>query len=137
MSRLREVTSFLLDEARSRAVPSAKAVATALRCLPRFLLEKGHVTVSLADAVPAIAHWQSSLPRAVAADTVERLLAGCDRRTAIGRRNYAILLVFARLGLRAGEVAALTLDDIDWRAGEVKVRAGKTRRRERMPLPTT
>jgi site-specific recombinase XerD len=131
----REVTSFLLDEAGCRAVPSAKAVATALRCLLRFLLEKGHVTVSLADAVPAIAHWRSSFPCAVPADTVERLLAGCDRRTAIGRRNYAILLVFARLGLRAGEVAALTLDDIDWRAGEVKVRAGKTRRRERMPLP--
>jgi site-specific recombinase XerD len=131
----REVTTFLLGECQTRRVPSAKAVATSVRCLLRFLLREGKVSVGLGDAVPTVANWRAALPRGVDSVTVARLLASCDRRTAVGRRDYAVLLVFVRLGLRAGEVAALTLDDVDWRAGELLVRAGKTSRLERMPLP--
>ena len=84
--------------------------------------------VELASAVPTVAGWRRSLPRVP-------LLGSCDRESETGRRDYAILLVLARLGLRAGEVAALGLDDVDWRAGELVVPAGKTRRRDRLPLP--
>ena len=92
-----EVTSFLLRQCRSRAVPSAKAVATAMRCLLRFLLQEGKVSVPLVHTVPTVAHWRSSLPRGVEPATVRRLLASCDRRTAVGRRDYAILVLFAAL----------------------------------------
>ncbi len=89
----------------------------------------------LAQAVPPVAGWgASSLPRWVAPEQVEALLAGCDRRTAPGRRDFAMLVVMSRLGLRAGEVAAMQLGDINWRAGEIVVH-GKGRREERMPLP--
>jgi integrase len=74
------------------------------------------------------------LPRALEGELVARLLAGCNRQSATGRRDYAILLLLVRLGLRAGEVAALELEDIDWRQGEVTVR-GKGHRHERLPLP--
>jgi integrase len=89
----------------------------------------------LAAAVPTVASWKlASLPRAVDAEVVARLLECCDRGTVTGRRDYAILVVLARLGLRAGEVAALDLGDVDWRAGEVTVR-GKGSRYERLPVP--
>jgi len=81
------------------------------------------------------AGWRgSSLPRALGRDDVARLLVSCDRGTAVGRRDYAILTLLVRLGLRAGEVAALELQDIDWRRGEIVIR-GKGRRQERLPLP--
>jgi integrase len=90
--------------------------------------------LELDQAVLSVAGWNPSLPRAIDAALVARLLASCDRRTAIGRRDHAILLLLARLGLRSGEIVALELDDIDWRAGEIVVR-GKRRRRDRLPLP--
>lgn len=80
--------------------------------------------------------WKlATLPTYLSASQVQKVLDGCDRATAIGRRDYAILMMLAKLGLRADEIATLTLDDIDWRAGEMLVRA-KGRRRARMPLPT-
>jgi site-specific recombinase XerD len=89
----------------------------------------------LAGAVPSSASWRlAGLPRALEPWQVQRLLGSCDRRTAAGRRDFAIMTVLARLGLRAGEVAGLELDDLDWRAGEIVVR-GKGRRSERLPLP--
>jgi site-specific recombinase XerD len=82
-----------------------------------------------------VANWkQSSLPRALPPEQVEQVLASIDRKTAIGRRDYAILLILARLGLRAGEIKALTLEDLDWREGLITVR-GKAGRLSQIPLP--
>jgi integrase len=89
----------------------------------------------LAVAVPSVAGWSlSSLPKALGRDQVAALLTSCDRATSTGCRDFAILTLLVRLGLRAGEVAALALDDIDWRRGEISVR-GKGRRHDRLPLP--
>jgi integrase/recombinase XerD len=110
-------------------------VVTALRALLRFLHLRGHVAGTLADSVPAIAGWRrESFPHILQAGEVARLLGSCDRRTAVGRRDYAILVLLARLGLRAKEVAALTVDDMDWRVGEILI-SGKGNRHERLPLP--
>ncbi len=113
-----------------------KRLAAGLRTFLRFLYLEGLIEMPLAEAVPAVAGWRgASLPRWVAPDQVARLLRSCDRRTAMGRRDHAILLCLTRLGLRAGEVAAMRLDDIDWRAGDVVVR-GKGATQERLPLPS-
>jgi integrase/recombinase XerD len=129
------VTEFVLRECRRRSIGSAKDVVAALRSLLRFLHVEGLTPGQLAPAVPTVAGWRgSSLPRAVGPDEVGRLLASCNRVTAVGRRDYAILKLLVRLGLRAGEVAALELEDVDWRRGEIVVR-GKGRRQERLPLP--
>jgi len=89
----------------------------------------------LVGAVPSVAHWRlAGLPRALDADQVRRLLASCDQTSTAGRRDFAILMLLARLGLRRGEVAAIELGDLDWRAGEILVR-GKGNRHERLPLP--
>ena len=132
----RDVTEFVIAHCSSgRFVPAtAKNLIGGLRSLLRFLHLAGFIPIGLADAVPSVAGWRlASLPRALDAATVARLLASCDRTTVIGRRDLAILTVLARLGLRAGEVARLRLDDIDWRAGELTVR-GKGATIERLPL---
>jgi site-specific recombinase XerD len=93
------------------------------------------VTLDLAAAVPTVANWaMASIPRAIAPDQVRQLLASIDRSTAKGRRDYAIILLLARLGVRAGEVVSLELDDIDWRAGQLSVHR-KGGERGRLPLP--
>jgi integrase/recombinase XerD len=110
-------------------------LVTALRSLLRFLHVEGLIEQPLAAAVPSVATWKlAGLPKTVDADQVAALLASCDQRSVAGRRDFAILTVLVRLGLRAGEVAALRLDDIDWRRGEITVR-GKGNRCERLPLP--
>lgn len=130
-----QVTAFMVGYCRDRNTWSAKAMVTALRTLLRFLHVSGRTPVLLAGAVPAVAGWRlASLPRGLTAAEVERLLGGCDRGTVTGRRDYAILTVLARLGLRGAEAAGLQLADIDWRAGEVAV-CGKGSRVERLPLP--
>lgn len=130
-----QVTAFMLDYCRDRNRWSAKAMVTAVRSLLRFLHVAGQVPVPLAPAVPAVAGWRlASLPRGVDAAVVTRLLDSCDRDTVMGRRDYAILTLLARLGLRGGEVADLEVGDVDWRGGEVSIR-GKGRRIERLPLP--
>jgi site-specific recombinase XerD len=123
----------VLEQCAARSVGSAKNVVMALRSLLRFLHVDGVTVGDLSGAVPAVAPQPRSLPRALEARVVARLLASCDRRTRTGRRDFAVLIVLARLGLRAGEVAAIELQDIDWRRGEVLVR-GKGGRRERLPL---
>jgi len=131
-----DVTGFVLSACPGRAVGSAKLIVCALRSLLRWLHLSGQVPTSLASAVPSVAGWRlSSLPKGLEPGQLRRLFAGCDRRTGTGRRDYAILLLLSRLGLRAGEVARLGLDDIDWRHGELVVR-GKGDRDERLPLPT-
>ena len=98
-------------------------MTTALRSFLRFARYRGDLHNDLAACVPAVANWsQSTLPRALPSAQTERVLAACDRRTAVGRRDYAILLLLARLGLRSGEVKTLTLEDLDWQAGLITVR---------------
>jgi integrase/recombinase XerD len=128
-----DVSAFMLEQSTCRGAGSLGNVITGLRALLRFLYLRRHTSVPLA-AVPAVATRRPEASRTLSTGEVTRLLDSCDRRTAIGRRDHAILTVLVRLGLRAGEVAALTLQDIDWRAGELVV-AGKGGRRDRLPLP--
>jgi len=130
-----EVSGFALAECTTRTVGSAKYIVCGLRALLRFLYVAGFTDRQLEAAVPKVAGWRlAGLPKAIGPDDVTRLLASCDRRSTFGRRDFAVLSVLARLGLRAGEVAAMELADIDWRAGELVIR-GKGRRQERLPLP--
>jgi len=131
-----EVTEFVLVECAPRSVGSAKYIVCGLRSLLRYLYIAGHTAAQLEAAVPKVAGWRlTGVPVTFGRAEVSRLLASCDRRSTFGRRDYAVLSLLSRLGLRAGEVAALGLHDIDWRAGELVVR-GKGRRQERLPLPT-
>ena len=130
-----DVTGFLLARARLRTTGAVKAMASPLRCLLRFLFVAGLVPCDLAGAVPAAASPRlASLPAGADPATVAALLASCDRSRPVGQRDFAILALLARLGLRAGEVAALRLDDIDWRAGTVVIH-GKGGRIDQLPLP--
>ena len=129
------VTDYVVAQCRGRPPGSAKFLVTGLRSVLGFLFLTGRTRCQLAGAVPMVAHWGAgSLPRALSPQAVAALLASCDTATLGGRRDRAILVLLARLGLRAGEVAGLELDDLDWRAGEISVR-GKGSRRERLPLP--
>ena len=130
-----DALAFVLASCAGRATGSAKLVVTVTRSLLDWMHLTGIVEVSLSAAVPAVAGWKlSGLPRALTPAQLRALVASCDRRTSIGRRDYAIVLLLVRLGLRAGEVARLGLDDIDWRAGELRV-LGKGNRSESLPLP--
>ncbi len=130
-----DIAEFVLEVSREPRARKAKATATSLRSFLRFLHVKGLVPSSLVGAVPSVATRRlAPLPRSLEQHDVSRLLSCCDRRTAAGRRDFAILLLLVRLGLRAGEVAGLMLDDLDWRVGELVV-TGKGGRRERLPLP--
>jgi integrase/recombinase XerD len=131
---LAQISSFVVREAR-KGSRTAQTTATALRSFLRFLFRQGWTTTDLAGSVPRVPIWgQANLPRYLPGDQVERLLSSCDRATSIGRRDYAVLLLLARLGLRASEVVALGLDDVDWRAGELLIR-GKGKLHDRLPLP--
>jgi integrase/recombinase XerD len=137
LSRLRacDVVKFVQREAPRLHLKRAKLMTTALRSFLQYARFRGEVTLDLAAAVPVVANWSMpSIPRAIAADQVRQLLASINRRTAMGHRDYAILLLLARLGLRSGEVAFLELDDIDWNAGQLRVR-GKRGQRSELPLP--
>ena len=129
------VIRFVRSACRGRCVGSAKLAVTALRSLLGYLHVEGVLARPLGAVIPAVAGWKlSGMPRALERGEVKRLLAACDRRTSSGRRDFAMLMVLVRLGLRAGEVRSLHLEDIDWRAGELLVR-GKGHRIERLPLP--
>lgn len=129
------VTAFLLAECSAHSVGWAKCVAVSLRSLLRFLHLEGLISTPLAEAVPSPAGWRAaSIPRALPPGTLAALLSSCDRRSASGRRDYAVLMLLGRLGLRAGEVAALELDDVEWRTGELRIR-GKGQRVDVLPLP--
>jgi len=130
-----DISDFMIRQARRYSSGRAKLFATALRSFFRFLLQRGAIAHDLAQAVPTVPNWRlTTLPRFMKAKDVDCLLQTCDRTTSKGQRDYAILLLLARLGLRAGEVAALTLDDLDWEAGELLIR-GKSARHDRLPLP--
>lgn len=130
-----EVSEFMTSQCGQVSTRGAERLATGLRSFLGFALVEGLIKVPLTGAVPSVARWSgATLPRGLTSKQVAGLMASCDRRRGIGRRDYAILVLLVRLGLRAAEVAALRLDDIDWRAGEIVVR-GKGRTEERLPLP--
>lgn len=130
-----DVLGFLLAETERRSRKSAKLLVSALRSLLGFWHVKGLIGRPLAGAVPSVAGWRlAGLPRALGAEQVRALLESCDRSTIAGQRDFAIVTMLVRLGMRSGEVAGLRLDDVDWRAGEIVVR-GKGARIERLPLP--
>ena len=130
-----DVTRYVERHARDWSAASGKAMCWSLRAFLRYLHHRGLNPLSLAGCVPSIRRWKlASLPTYLSAAQVQKVLDGCDRTTALGRRDYAILMMLAKLGLRANEVATLALDDIDWRSGEMLVRA-KGRQRARMPMP--
>jgi site-specific recombinase XerD len=136
MIRATHVTGFVLRHARQLSPVRAGLMVTALRSLFRYLRHRGLIATDLAACVPTVPNWSlSTLPRFLPAAKVERVLDCCDRSTAVGRRNHAILLLLARLGVRAGEVVGLRLDDIDWNTGQITIR-GKGDKSAQLPLAT-
>jgi site-specific recombinase XerD len=110
-------------------------IVPALRVFLRWLQQRGDTETGLRGCVPAVAAWQlATLPKALPTEHVKRLLQHCSRETAVGRRDYAMLLLLARLGLRAGELVSMELDDINWDSGDLVVRS-KGGREDRLPLP--
>ena len=131
----RDVTRFVSRYIRDRGSAPARTLASYLRGFFRFLYQRGDTVCDLAAALPRIARWRlSNIPKFLEPEEVERLLDTCDRSTPTGQRDYTVLLLLARLGLRGGEVANMMLEDIRWAAGEIVVR-GKSAREDRMPLP--
>jgi integrase/recombinase XerD len=128
-----DVSAFMNGQAGWRAPGALSTTVTGLRALLRFLYLRGYTPLVLAAAVPAVAQPRPRVSTTLSPDEVDRLLASCDRSTAIGLRDHAIVTVLARLGLRAGEVTGLCLEDIDWRAGEIVVRGKGSH--GRLPLP--
>lgn len=132
--RASDVSKFEVTWTRKHPAGRARLLATALRSFFHFLLQHGEIDVDLAPAVLSVAGWRlAGLPKYLPAEQVARVLASCDRSTAEGRRDYAILVLLARLGVRAREVACLELGDLDWRTGELIVR-GKGSREDRLPI---
>ena len=126
--RAQDVITFVQQEAGRHGRVYILQVVTGLRSFLRFLRYRGDITTDLAAAVPSVANWQETdLAKHLPADAVQAVLDGCDLTTAVGRRDYAILLLLARLGLRAGEVVTLQLEDIDWDNGQLTVRSKKER----------
>jgi site-specific recombinase XerD len=133
--RASDVTGFVIRHVHQLRPVRAGIMVTALRSFFRYLLHRGAIATDLAGCVPAVPNWSlSTLPRFLPAAVVEKLLKRCDRKTAVGRRNHAILLLLARLGVRAGEVIKLSLDDIDWDLGQITIH-GKDGRSAQLPLP--
>jgi integrase/recombinase XerD len=129
--RLRQ---FVVRRSRTAGWAAAKMCTTALRMFLRFLIAEGRCRAGLLGAIPALPHWRlTSLPRYLPPEDVERLIASCDRSSPVGKRDRAILLLLARLGLRAGDIVQLRLQDITWKDAWIHV-SGKSRREARLPL---
>jgi site-specific recombinase XerD len=129
------IRSFFLDRASHCGKGTIEKLTTSLRAFLRYLAVEGRCRAGLAHVVPGYAHWRlADLPRYLAAEQVNRLIAACDGEVAARRRDRAIVLLLARLGLRAGDVAQLRLDDVEWETGSLRV-SGKSRYEVRLPLP--
>lgn len=130
----RQLRAFILQKSRSCEWPTAQNCAKAVRVFLRFLIATGQCAAGLDDAIPTLAHWRlASLPRYLAVEDVERLIASWDRASSVDRRDRAILLLLARLGLRASDIVHLRPSDIDWKNASIQV-CGKGRRHVRLPL---
>jgi len=130
----RSLRHFVLEKSQQCGWATAKKCTTALRMFLRFLIAEGKCAAGLDAAIPALAHWRLfSLPRYLQPEEVERIITSCDLSSAVGRRNRAILLLLARLGLRAGDIVKLCLGDIDWQGAWIYV-SGKGRRQAQLPL---
>jgi len=131
------ITTFVIRHAHTMSPGHAKGMVSALRSICHFLLQRGAIDRDLAAGVPRMPDWRlATIPKYLSPEEVARLLQACDCQAAVGRRDHAILLLLARLGLRAGEIIALELDDIQWRAGEILVRSSKRLPQDRLPLLT-
>jgi integrase/recombinase XerD len=130
-----DVLTFVQHQAARGSRKTAAYACSALRSFLDYARYRGDVTTNLSAAVPRVANWSMpSIPRSIAPDHLRRVLASCNRRSAGGSRDYAILLLLARLGLRAGAIVALELDDVDWQAATLRVR-GKGGHAHMLPLP--
>jgi len=131
-----EISRCLLTQAKSVSQNAAQRMTVALRSLFRFLHQRGDTATNLAESVPAVASWSlASLPRYLSSQQIEHILQAARKDTCpVAQRDLTILLLLARLGLRAGEIVHMTLDDIDWEAGELTVH-GKGGREDKLPLP--
>lgn len=131
-----DIVSFVAHHAPHQSARSTSRICWTLRSFLRYLRYKDLISIDLASAVPSVRTWRfASLPRYLARGEVQKVLDAIDRSTSLGRRDYAVLLLLARLGLRASEVATLCLQDIDWQEGVLTIR-GKARQRAQMPLPS-
>lgn len=125
---------FVLKQSRNTGWTVAKRCTTALRMFLRFLVAEGRCRAGLLGAIPVLPHWRlATLPRYLSPEEVERIIDSCDVSSPIGKRDRAILLLLARLGLRAGDIVQMRLQDIDWKGAWIQV-AGKGRRQTRLPL---
>ena len=130
-----DAITFIRHTARDHSTRHAQLLVAALRSFFRFLHYQGEIETDLAPALPNVANWAlSSLPKYISAGAVQRVLDQCDRQTAVGRRNYAVLLLLARLGMRGGEVLRLNLEDIDWHNARIIIRASKGAGWTQLPL---
>jgi integrase/recombinase XerD len=130
-----DVRGFVAQHAEQGRTGAAKAAAKALRAFLRYLVQEGRCCPDLVAAVPTVARRHSPVPRFLTETQLRGLIASFDRSSATGRRDYAIAQCLWQLALRAGEVVALHLDDVDWRAGTVHIGTSKSRRAAILPLP--
>ena len=131
----RDVGQFVLCRARKTSPVTGQRVTSVLRSFFRFLYHRGDIQKDLGACVPTVANWSlSPVPKYLSAEKVELLLEQCDQASATGQRDHTILLLLARLGLRAGEVVNMELEDIDWDVGELSIK-GKGNRQDRLPIP--
>jgi len=129
-----DITRFILRHAHTGSPGRAQLMVTVLRSFLRFIYQQGQTATNLSMCVPTVANWDlSGLPKFLKPEDVETLLQSCDKNSPIGQRDYAVLLLLARLGLRAGEVVHMVLEDIDWEAGKLIIR-GKSVRQDHLPL---
>jgi site-specific recombinase XerD len=130
-----DVTTFILRYAQTVKRKTVKLMLTSLRAFFRYLRLRGEMEADFAEFIPTVADWRlSDIPKSLEAQQVERLLSSCDQSNKVGQRDYTILLLLTRLGLRGGEIVKMTLDDIHWEAGELIIQ-GKGPRKDRIPLP--
>jgi site-specific recombinase XerD len=130
-----DIVRFILRYTETVSTKRAQLIVCSLRSFFRFLYQRGETAIDLSPSALTVANWRlSELPKFLEPEQVERLLQSCNQDSLVGQRDYVILLLLARLGLRAGDVVHMTLDDIDWEVGQFIV-CGKSHRQERLPLP--
>lgn len=130
-----DISRFVIRYANRFSRARSKIMVSALRSFFNHLHLNGYISTDLSSIVPTVANWQcATLPKWISPEDVKHLLNSCDQNTITGQRDYTILLLLARLGLRSSEVVSMTLDDIDWESGVIKV-CGKSHRYDRLPLP--